>query len=318
MTAKLAAGYPDYKSAGVIMDVFAKTVRSLLYAKTCLPQISESGYLGQIKEQGQTVTVATIPRISSGSYSRGMVIPINSKVEDALTLKVDRARYWNQFWDRLDLHQTHLRMLQPETAKAAAAQLSADIEAEFFGEMSTLPHAKNVGATAGAQSGGYNLGTLAAPVGVKADTIIPYLTQFHSVIAEQNVSEADGKKSIIIPEMFRWYLVNSAQLSDAGKIGEASTLKTNKVTSLAGMDVYTSTLLTPTEVNGHNAFPILCVAKKALNFVVALNEVEVVKPYNMHGTLTKGVCLYDWGNARSEGIALGYAYGNDSTLITGS
>ena len=318
MTAKLATGYPDLKSAGVIMDVFAKTVRSLLYAKTCLPQISESGYLGQIKEQGQTVTIATIPRISSGEYSRGMVIPINSKVEDALTLKVDRARYWNQFWDRLDLHQTHLRMLQPETAKAAAAQLSADIESEFFSEMSTLPHASNVGTTAGAQSGGYNLGTLAAPVGVKADTIIPYLTQFSSVISEQNVSEADGPKSIIIPEMFRWYLVNSDQLSDASKIGEKSTLKTNRVTSIGGMDVYTSTLLTPTVVSEHNTFPILCVAKKALNFVVALNEVEVVKPYNMHGTLTKGICLYDWGNARSEGIALGYAYGNDTTLITGS
>lgn len=316
MAVLTAPGYPDLKSKGIIMSVFAKAVRSQLYAKTCLPNISESGYLGQIKEVGQTVTIATTPRVKTGKYSRGMVVPISTEVADPLTLKVERSRYWNQFWDRLDEHQTHLRMLKPETAKGAAAQVACDMEEEFFGEMGTLPHAKNVGNAAGAQSEGYKLGTLDSPIGVTSKTLVPYLTQHSSVIGEQNVSEVtDGRKAIIIPQMFHWYLVNSPQLANAAFIGGDSALKTNRVVDLGGMDVYVSTLLKATIVSGKRVFPILCVSKKALNFVVALDEVTTVEPSQMHGTLTKGLVLYDWGNVRSEGISLGYAYGNDTELI---
>ena len=91
---------------------------------------------------------------------------ISTKVGEPLTLKVERARYWNQFWDRLDLHQTHIRMLQPETARGAASRLAEDIEREFFGEFATYAHASNVGATAGKQSGAYNLGTAAIVTGM--------------------------------------------------------------------------------------------------------------------------------------------------------
>jgi len=319
MSVRVAAGYHDLHAKAYIMDVFADAVQTLLYAETCLPKITESGYLGKIKDKGQTVTIARQPLIESGTYDRGMVVPIGTKVNDPLTLKIERARYWNQFWDRLDIHQTHIRMLQPETARGAASRLSEDIEKEFFSECATFAHAKNVGTAAGVQSGAYNLGTAANPVGVKADTIIPYLTQFFSVMAEHNVGASEGAKAVVIPEMFRWYLINSAQLSDASRIGGPSTLKTNKVANVGGIDIYTSTLLEPFVVDGtKTTFPIFACAKKAINFVVALNEVKVVEPYNMHGSLTKGICLYDWGNVRSEGVSVGYAYGNDTTLITGS
>ena len=314
MTASRAAGYPDMKASGYIMDVFAEAVRAQLYAKTCLPQISESGYLGKIKDKGQTITIATAPRISSGPYDRGMVTPIESKAEDALVLKVDRARYWNQFWDRLDIHQTHLKMLQPETAKGAASQLSADIEAEFFAEAPTFAHAKNTGANAGIKSGIYSLGTAAAPVQVTKKNVMAYIGQFFSVMAEHNISDGDGGKSVVIPEWMRWYLVNTTELKDASQSGEKSSLRTNRVGNLWGIEVYTSTLLTP--VDGANpAWPIFACTKKSLNFVIALNEVKVVEPYNMHGSLTKGIVLYDWGNVRSEGIAAGYAYAGDSTIL---
>jgi len=46
--------------------------------------------------------------------------------------------------------------------------------------------------------------------------------------------------------------------------------------------------------------------------------VKPVEPSTMMGTLAKGVVLYDWGNCRSEGVAIGYAYGADSTILTGS
>ena len=167
-----AQGFNGLKNTGAIMDVFATTVKESLYAKTFLPQITESGYLGQIKNKGQTVTIATVPRVKTFAYSRGMTLPINCESEPALELKVDRAMAWTQFWDRLDQHQTHLKMLQPETIAGAASQIAEDMEKEFLSEVATFAHAKNVGTAAGIQSGAYNLGTAAAPVGVKADRIL--------------------------------------------------------------------------------------------------------------------------------------------------
>ena len=320
MTVLRATDYPDMHAAGYIPDLFAKSVRANLYAKTCLPKISVSGYLGEIKNEGESVTIATVPRVSTGKYKRGMKIPVNTNASDAIKLSIQRSRYWQQFWDRLDQHQSHLKMLEPETAKGAAAQIAEDIEAEFFAECGDMAHASNVGANAGVKSGIYNLGTAAAPQILSAKNTAAYISQFFSVIAEQNVSSGDGTKSVVIPEWARHYLVNSPDLKDASAIGEKSSLRTNRLGMIFGIEVYTSTIPAPIDVAGqtYKAWPFFACTKSALNFVVALNEVKAKEPSDMMGTNVTGVVLYDWGNVRSEGIAMGYAYPGDAVILAAS
>lgn len=313
----LAANYPSSRTANYVPDIFSKAVRANLNAKTCLPQISQSGYLGEIKNVGQVVKVGTTPRVEMFDYARGMEIPVNTNMADPLELTIDRQFGWSQFYDDLDLHQTHLKMLEAETARQAAAQVAARMEKVVFDNWGTMVPAKNTGANAGVESGIYQLGTATAPTQLTKKNGMAYISQFFSVIAEQNVSDGDGTKSVVLPEWARFYLVNTDDLKDASKIGEKSSMRTNKVGNLFGIDVYTSTLLTPVPVSGqtYKAWPFLACTKSALNFCAALNKVETDRPSKMFGTLAKGLVLWGFGSPRPEGMSMGYAYPGDSTIL---
>jgi hypothetical protein len=249
MAPELATNYPSMKAAGMVPTLFSKMVRGQLYASTCLPKITTSGYLGELKNEGDTVEIATSPRVLTAKYRRGQKIDFNTAVGEKLTLTVDKSRYWTQFYDRLDLKQTHLKMMQGDASKNAASQISVDIEQEFFTAMPAMAHEKNVGAAAGAKSGLYKLGTAAAPQILSAKNTAAFISQFFSVIAEQNMTDGDGGKSVVCPEWARHYLVNSPDLKDASAIGEKSTLRTNRLGMIFGIEVYTSNLLEPIPVS---------------------------------------------------------------------
>lgn len=322
MAPELAAGYPSAKDAKLIPTIFSKMVRGQLYAATCLPKITTSGYLGELNKEGDTVEIATSPRVVTKKYRRGQKLEIDTQVGESLTLTVDKSRYWTQFFDSLDLRQTHIKMMAQDggVAKNAASQIAVDIETEAFAAIPAMAHASNVGATAGVKSGIYKLGTAAAPQILSAKNTAAYISQFFSVIAEQNVADGDGGKSVVVPEWARHYLVNSSDLKDASAIGEKSTLRTNRLGTIFGIEVYTSNLLDPIAVSGqtYKAWPFLALQRSALNFVVNLTEVETTKPYDMKGTLTSGIVLYGWGNVRSEGIAVGYGYPGDAAILAAS
>lgn len=312
-----AAGYPGMKDYGMIRDVFADTTERWLNANTFLPRITESGYLGKIKNKGDTITIAKTPKITGGAYARGQKLDIKTDVEDPLTLEVKRAYYWTQFYDQLDLHQTHLEHLtRRETVWSAAAATAEYIEREFLAAAPSMAHPSNTGNTAGLISKAYNMGSAESPVALSRKNAVAYITQIFSMMSEQNVPDSLGEKSVLIPEFLRWYLLSSEELQDAGKIGGPSTLKTNFVKNIGGVNVYSSQLLTPVNSDDKWVFPVFACCKSAINFVVALNDVKVTEPYDMRGTLLSGLSLYDWGNVRSEGVAYGYVYAADTTILS--
>ncbi len=318
MTMELATGYPNMRNAAYIPDIFSKAVRANLNAHTCLPQISQAGYLGEVKNVGQVVKIPSVPRVYMADYARGQEIEIKTDAATALELTIDRQFYWDQYWDDMDLHQTHLAMLEAATAKQAAAQVAARIEAAVFAGWGALVPAANTGTAAGKQTGLYNTGTAAAPTQLTKKNALAWISQFFSILAEQDISDGDGTKSVVIPEWARFYLVNTDDLKDASKIGEKSSLRTNRLGNLYGIEVYTSTLLTGIPVNGqtYKAWPFLACAKSALNFCAAMNKVETVRPAKMFGTLAKGLVLWGFGTPRPEGLSIGYAYPGDSTILS--
>ena len=316
----LATNHPNMRTAAYIPDIFSRAVRANLNASTCLPKISQAGYLGEVKNVGQVVKVATIPEVTLFDYARGGDVPIVTKAGDPTELTIDRQFGWSQFWDDLDIAQTHLKMLEPETAKQAAAQVAARMESIVFANWGDLVPAENCGTTAGKQSEIYNLGTAAAPKQLSKKNAMAFLSQFFSVIAEQDISDGDGQKSVVIPEWARFYLVNTDELKDASAIGEKSSLRTNRVGNLFGIEVYTSTLLTPIPISGqtYKAWPFLACTKASLNFCAAMNKVETTRPSQKFGTLSKGLVLWGFGTPRPEGMSIGYAYPGDSTILSAS
>jgi len=306
-----AAGYPDFKAQKSVPELYEKVLQKRLRAETCLPRIASSGYMNQLKQKGDKVYVTRAPQIAVQEHVRGGKIDINTAPSDFIELTVNRAKAWNFFMDDIDKHQSPQDILAAAQDEALAT-LSRTMETEFFTEALAYAHEKNAGATAGVQSGAYNLGTADSPVDISRHNAIAFLTQLFAVMAEQNISFADGVKSVVVPEWYRWLLINSG-LADASKMGlNRSSLLTNEIANIGGLTIYSSSLLQKVGT----AWPIFACTKASVNFVVALNKTKMTEPSDMHGTLVKGVCLYDFGLVRSEGVAVGYAQANDTSILT--
>lgn len=301
-----AQGYPSFKTAGLIEEKFSALLDKNLYARTYLPRVTSSKYIGQIKNKGDKITIAREPKIETEPYVAGAPYEIQTSLEAPFTMTVNRGLRWKQYYDENDAMRTHVSGLNAATINAAANAIAKDIETEFLGEFADMVPSGNKGNTAGVISGKYKLGTAATPVGLTFANVIEYLMQFTSVLDETNVSNESGQRSILIPTVVGHYLRSSDQLLDASKIGGQSSLKTQLLTTLPGIGtIYTSNLLQKLD-NG--AFPIVCMTKEAVNFVIAAQKTRIISDLDMYdGTLLRGYAIYDWGVARPEGLALGYA-----------
>lgn len=309
-TIKRAADYPDIKAQKSIPELYEKVLQKRLRAETCLPRIAGSEFMGQLKLKGDTVYVTRAPLVTVHDHVRGGKITIETAPTDYIKLEVNRALDWNYFIDDIDAHQSPQDLLGAAQDEALAI-ISRTMETQFFTEALALADAHNVGKTAGVISQAYDLGTALAPQDISHNNSVAFLTQLFAVMAEQNISFADGVKSVVVPEWYRWMLINSG-LADASKMGQRSSLLTNEVANIGGLTIYSSSLLPKVG----DAWPIFACTKASVNFVVALNKTKMTEPSDMHGTLVKGVCLYDWGCVRPEGIAVGYATPNDTSILT--
>lgn len=310
-----AQGYPSFKSHGLIEEKYSELLDKNLYARTYLPRVTSSKYIGQIKRKGDKITIAREPKIETEPYVAGKPYDIETTLESPFTMTVNRGLRWKQYYDEQDETRTHVNGLNTATINAAANAIAKDIETEFLGEFPDMVPTGNKGNDAGVISGKYKLGTAASPIALSFANVIEYLMQFTAVLDETDVSNESGQRSILIPTIVGHYLKSSEKLLDASKIGGASSLKTQQLTTLPGIGtIYVSNLL-PKLDNG--AFPIVCMTKEAINFVIAARKTRIINDLDMYdGTLLRGYAIYDWGVARKEGLALGYATPSQTAIAS--
>ena len=313
-----AQGYPSFKDKGLIETKFSPLLDKNLYARTYLARCTSSKYIGQIKKKGDKIVIAREPLIQTEPLVKGQPYDIKTTLEEPFEMVVNRGRRWSQYYDEDDLARSHVPGLNAATLNAAANALARDIELEAIPELiSYAPEynraAEATGLGAGKVSGKYTLGSATKPVALTISNIVQYLMQFTSVLDETDVQNESGQRSILIPAIVAHYLKSSEKLLDASKIGGASSLKTQYLTSLAGIgNIYISNLL-PKGSNG--SFPILCMTKEAVNFVIATQKTRVIENMERYdGVLLRGKAIYDWGLARPEGIAVGYVTPSESSI----
>jgi len=309
-TIQRAQGYPSFKDKGLIETKFSPLLDKNLYARTYLARCTSSKYIGQIKKKGDKIVIAREPLIQTEDYVAGKPYDIKTTLEAPFEMVVNRGKRWSQYYDENDLSRSHVPGLNAATLNAAANALSRDIETEAIPELISYAPVYNraaeaTGKGAGKISGKYVLGSATNPVALTFANIVEYLMQFPAVLDETDVSNESGQRSILLPTIVAHYLRSSEKLLDASKIGGPSSLKTQFLTALPGIgNIYISNLL-PKGSNG--AFPILCMTKEAVNFVIATQKTRVIENMERYdGVLLRGYAIYDWGLARPEGIAVGY------------
>ena len=306
MSVANANGYPPNggtsfsNATGLIPELYAKEFNIKYWAETLMPRISTGKFYEGVLGMGDKVYVAGTPSITTAAYTKGASLDAQVPTSTPITLTVDRARYFNLTLDDVDEKQSHLDVAG-KYVEVGLKQMSQDIESEFFEDIVGAAHASNRGATAGAKSGAFNLGTTGAPLAITAANVVDVITRVRAVLAEQNATQS-GKICIVAPVWFRYLLMNS-ELRQAYVTGDnKSVLRSGLVGSIDGVDIYESNLLFSETMDGQSGTHIYAFNPDAVSFIAQLNKSEKLRSTDTFATLFRSLMVYDWAVRKPEGL----------------
>ena len=287
------------------------------YAATVFGEIANTDWQGDITGMGDTVIINTIPTITINSYSVGQNLAYEVPAPSTITLVINKGKYFGVNVNNVLELQAKPKLMDMFT-NDAAMQMKIQIDKDVLYSNFNQGAAANQGATAGAISGSFNLGTDLAPVTLTASNILQSITALSSVLDENNVPETD--RWLIITPTERQILMQS-NLAQAQFMGDASSvLRNGKIGMIDRFTVYVSNLVprgavgktylnpnTGTDAVLSNALKrhaVLAGHKSAITFASQIAKVESLQNPNDFGTLVRGLNVYGTQVAQTNGLAL--------------
>jgi hypothetical protein len=304
---------PSY-SGTFIPTIWSSKLNIKFYAATTFGDISNTNWEGDIKSMGDKVIINNIPTISINAYTIGQNLTYEVPTPNTVELQIDKGYYFGVNVSDVLEYQAQPNLMDIFTTDAAN-QMKIAVDRESFLNTFSSANASNIGTTAGALSGGYNMGSDASPIdySVTTNSILNTITSMGSVLDEQNVPETD--RYIVITPTERQLLMQSP-LAQAYVTGDSeSILRNGKVGRIDRFDIYVSNLL-PKAAAGYDYFGsvaagtvkrhvIIAGHKSALTFASQINKVESIPNPNDFGTLVRGLVVY--GRKTVKDTALSYA-----------
>jgi hypothetical protein len=250
MTYPYSPGHPDYSSTGVakfIPQVWSSKTITKWYEWTVLSKITNTDYEGEIKHQGDTVIIRSVPDTTVVDHSIGQTVTYERPVSSSLTLLIDKGKRWAIELDDIVAAQTDLPLLTKFTDDAAQ-QLKIAIESAFLND-STIYNGMdsyNTGSSAGRKSQAFSLGvytnpTSISPVTLTSTNVLDYIIDCGTVLDEALVPEI-GRFMLIPPWMSG--MIKKSDLKDASLTGDPkSPLRNGLIGSIDRFDLYSSNLM---------------------------------------------------------------------------
>ncbi|MFZ9326455.1 MAG: hypothetical protein ACO24H_03210 [Polynucleobacter sp.] len=286
------------------------------YAATVFGEIANTDWQGDITGMGDTVIINTIPTITINNYSIGQNLAYEIPAPSTISLTINKGKYFGVNVNNVLELQAKPKLMDVFT-NDAAMQMKIAIDQDVLGGTFDQGAATNKGATAGAISGAFNLGTDTAPVTLTAANILQSITALSSVLDETNVPETD--RWLVIGPTERQVLMQS-NLAQAQFMGDPSSiLRNGKIGQIDRFTVYVSNLL-PRALAGQNwtggasagtakRHAIMAGHKSAITFASQIAKVESLQNPNDFGTLIRGLNVYGYQVVQANGLALLVAAG---------
>jgi hypothetical protein len=267
------------------------------YDSTVLSKVTNTDYEGQIRKQGDTVIIRSIPSITISNYSIGGVIAYERPTSTPVTMIVDKGKYWGVEMDDVIKVQTDLPLLNKWTDDAAM-QLKISIETAFFADSTIFAgmHARNTGTTAGFASSSFDIGTTGAPEQITDANVLDYIVDCGTVLDEQNVPETG--RWFIIPTWFAG-LIKKSDLKDASLTGDSqSVLRNGRIGMIDRFTLYSSNLLCH---SGTTYYHSLFGITDAVTFATQLTETETLRSQDTFADRVRGLQVYGYKVVKPEG-----------------
>ena len=313
VTTTTVGGGAKYASTSKIM--FAPAFKRRFRDLALITKLTNSEWKGQFKGTGTELKVPCLPIISTKKRRKGETVVYQNPENWDETFIIDRERdfaFQVQDEDRLFSYLN----LDGEFASEGMRTAATDMDIEFFADIYSKGHAKNMGNTAGFQSGAYKLGTALDPLYVyedKADAaldstsgrkkaaVTKALTSMISALQEQP-GGSDTKPFIVIPNLIANVMQNSP-LSKADEMGDTASVLRKSVQYLgeisgAAVWVCNNLPIIAGETIGATTYPDRHVClfgdTSAVTFADEVTVNETLRDKDAYGNFHRTLFVYDW------------------------
>ena len=226
-------------------------------------------YEGEIREKGSTVRICGLGDVTVSDYTKNIDMTSPQTLSDnARTLVINQAKYFNFQIDDIDRAQSSPRLM--EAAMKNAANALADCADRYV--YSLCQDVENA----------------IECIGVNADNVIDTLIDARTQLFANNVSDPHDIVFEVTPEIAGLILKAKVNLNiDGGAI-----LENGCIGSIGGCKIYVSNNI-PREDMG-TGYLHQCVArtKRAIAFAEQLSEVDAYRPELRFADAVKGLHLY--------------------------
>lgn len=306
---------PTY-SGTFIPAIWSAKLNAKFYAATSFGDISNTNWQGDVQNMGDKVVINNIPTLNVSDYTVGTALSYQVPTPDTIELAIDKGKYFAfQVSDVLE-YQAKPNLMEMFSTDAGN-QLKIKVDTDCWLAVFNQAAAANVGAAAGVLSGGFDMGTDAAPVTLTSQNILSFITQMATILDEQNIPETD--RWLVLTPFERQLLMNS-NLAQAQFMGDSeSALRNGRVGKIDRFNVYLSNLLPRAAVDkdytgGADAgkpkrHVILAGHKSAFTFASQINKVETVRNPNDFGDFIRGLMVYGRKAVKPEGFTTGIIAG---------
>ena len=293
----VAAGTPSF-SGTYTPEIYSGKTLIKFYKTSVLADITNTDYSGEIKKQGDTVHIRTIPDITIADHQINDEIDYETPEPTKVSLLIDKGKRWAFAVDDIQAMQSDIAYVSKWTDDAGE-QLSLAVDAAVLADIYADAHASNAGATAGADTGELNMGVAGTPVLVDKTGIIDFIVDSNTVCDEQSIP--DSKRFMVLPPLFCGMIMKS-ELKDASITGDGTSIVRNGILGMIGtMTIYKSRNVNVSSsehdvIFGHSA---------ATTFASQLVKNETLKNPKSFGDLVRGLQVYGYEVIKPE--ALGHA-----------
>lgn len=303
-------------SGTFIPAIWSAKMNAKFYAASVYAAIMNTDWQGDISGLGDKVIINNIPDIAISDYTIGANLVYQSPVPSTLELNINKGKAFAfavsdvlAYQAQPDLMDTFSNDASEQMKVAIDQQVLRDTLVDFLGMASG---AANRGATAGAKSGAYNLGTDTAPVTLTGANVLQKILELASVLDEQNVPETD--RALVIDPLTRTLLMQS-NLAQAQFMGDSTSIVRNgMIGKIDRFTVYVSNQL-PRASAGQDFLggsqpgavarrAIIACHRSAACFAAQMTKTESLRNPNDFGDLVRGLQVFGYKVTKAEAYAL--------------
>jgi len=251
----------------------------------------------EIKDHGDLITIRTTPSIAIANYTKGQNLVYEQPTVPTVDLLIDQAKSFAIQCDDIDKFQSDYDFVNDWT-NAAAENMKVAIDTDVLAYVSTAVALTNQGATAGAVSGSFNLGTALAPVQITAANVIDMIVDLGTVLDESNVPESG--RWLVMPSWATGLIKKSAIRDASITGGDQSLYRNGRIGMVDRFEIYSSNSIVPAGLN----YDLIAGHKAGLTFASQLVKNESLPNPNSFGSLLRGLQVYGRQVVKGDALAL--------------